>query len=73
VHDAAQIEDSDIPAIVLIHDVFEQAAILQADILGRPGLNLVIFPQGKPEMSVEEVDRLAWQAVDKIIAILSAS
>jgi hypothetical protein len=73
VHDAAQIEDSDIPAIVLIHDVFEQAAILQADILGRSGLNLVIFPQGKPEMSVEEVDRLARQALDKITAILSAS
>ena len=72
-HDAAQIEDSDIPAIVLIHDVFAQAAILQADILGRSGLNLVIFPQGKPEMSVEEVDRLARQALDKITAILSAS
>ena len=72
-HDAAQIEDSGIPAIVLIHDVFEQAAKLQADILGRPGLNLVIFPQGEPEMSVEKVDRLARKALDKVTSILSAS
>ena len=72
-HDAAAIEDAGVPAIVLIHDVFEQAAQLQAEILGRPDLTRVIFPQGKPEMSDEEVDRLARQALDKVHAILSAS
>ena len=72
-HDAAAIEDAGVPAIVLIHDVFENAAQLQAEILGRPALTRVIFPQGKPEMSEGEVDALARQALDKVMAILSAS
>jgi hypothetical protein len=73
VHDAAAIEDAGVPAIVLIHDVFENAAQLQAEILGRPSLTRVMFPQGKPEMSDVEVDQLARQALDKVMAILSAS
>ncbi|HVB97746.1 MAG TPA: hypothetical protein VNJ12_00230 [Candidatus Dormibacteraeota bacterium] len=72
-HDAAAIEDAGIPSIVLIHDVFQQAAGLQAEILGRRGLARVVFPQGKPEMSDEEVDQLAGQAVDQVMAILRAS
>lgn len=72
-HDAATIEDAGIPAIVLIHDVFENAAQLQAEILGRPNLTRVIFPQGKAEMSEGDVDALARQALDQVMAILSAS
>ena len=72
-HDAAAIEDAGVPAIVLIHDVFENAAQLQAEILGRPSLTRVIFPQGKAEMTDGEVDQLARQALDKVMAILSAS
>jgi len=72
VHDAVSIEDSGVPAIALIHDVFEHAAQLQAEILGRPDLARVIYPQGKPEMSDEEVDALGRQVLAKIVVILGA-
>ena len=72
-HDAAAIEDSGVPAIVLIHDVFEHAAQLQAEILGRPNLTRVIYPQGKPQMSDDEIDALGRLAVANIVAALGAS
>lgn len=72
-HDASAIEDAGVPAIALIHDVFQHAATLQAEVLGRRSLVRVIFPQGKPEMSDEEVNQLAGQAVDQVMAILKAS
>lgn len=72
-HDAVSIEDAGVPAIALIHDVFEHAAQLQAEILGRPDLARVIYPQGKAEMSEEEIDALGRQALAKIVVILGAS
>lgn len=71
--DAAAVEDRGIPSITLIHDVFEQAAQLQADVLGRPKLTRIVFPQGKPEMSDEEVDGLARGVLDRITTLLAAS
>jgi len=73
VRDAAALEDAGIPAIALIHDVFEQAAQLQAEVLGRPDLTRIIVPQGHPEPSGEDVDRLARGILDKIKALLAAS
>ncbi|MGH9356561.1 MAG: hypothetical protein ACRD10_10570 [Terriglobia bacterium] len=53
--------------------MFEHAAQLQAEILGRPDLARVVYPQGKPEMSDDEVDALGRQALAKIVIILGAS
>lgn len=71
--DAAAIEEAGVPTITLVHDVFERAAKLQAEVAGRPDLPMVIFPQGKPEPSEEEVDRQAHHALERIVALLSST
>lgn len=71
--DAAAVEDAGIPAIAIIHDVFARAAQLQAEVLGRPDLTRIVVPQGQPESSDDDVDRLARGILDEITAVLAAS
>jgi hypothetical protein len=73
VRDAALLEDRGIPAIALIHDVFKSAAELQAALLGRPDLTLVIFPQGKPEQSDQDVDSQARGVLERVLALLAVA
>ena len=70
--DAVALEDAGLPTVTLVHDVFEQAAKLQAEALGRPELSMVIFPQGRPEQTDEEIDRQAKLALDRVLAVLAA-
>lgn len=71
--DAVAIEDGGVPSIVLIHDVFEYAADLQATALGRPKFTQIVLPQEKPGASDEHVDALAREACRKIIAMLAVA
>lgn len=71
--DAVALEESGVPTVTLVHDVFELAAKLQAEALGRPELHMAVFPQGPPEQTDEEVDRLASLAFERILALLASA
>lgn len=71
--DAVALEESGVPTVTLVHDVFERAAKLQAEALGRPELHMVVFPQGPPEQTDGEVDRLANLALERILALLASA
>ena len=62
-----------LPTVTLVHDVFERAAKLQAEALGRPELPMAVFPQGPPEQTDAEVDRLANLAFERILARLAGA
>ena len=55
------------PALILVHEVFEQAAHAQATALGMPDLRIYVYPQHRPgepdEIEIEKAARAA-EALD---------
>jgi hypothetical protein len=49
VWDAIRLEQEGIPTVVVVHDVFEEAARRQAASGGIPDLRMIVFPQPPPQ------------------------
>lgn len=59
-----------VPAVVITHDVFENAAKAQSKALGMPDLRLIVFPQPKGEEHEVEGPESAREVVDKLIEMV---
>ncbi len=54
-HDAVKMERKGVPAIVLIHDRFANAARAQAKIMGLSSIKIIVIPEGIPEEKPEQI------------------
>lgn len=64
--DALRLEKEGIPALVVVHDVFEEAARRQASAGGVPELRLLVYPQPPPG----ESEDLAQASACKVAAAM---
>ncbi len=70
--DGINLERAGVPAIVISHDVFENAARAQSSALGLPELRLIIYSQPKGRQDEVEGAEAARQVVDQLIAMVRA-
>lgn len=61
------------PTVVFVHDHFEWAARAQAKSMGKPDLNIYVFPQYQPGDSPETEAAKAAEAVQKFPQMLGAA
>ena len=64
--DGINLELAGVPAVIITHDVFENAARAQSKSLGQPDLRLIVFPQPKGEEEEIEGAESARQVVDQL-------
>ncbi len=55
-----------VPAVLLVHHIFEAAARAQARALGIPDLRYIVYPQPRPQQTPEEAARDAQQVVSRV-------
>ena len=65
--DGVNLEQTGVPAVVISHDVFENAARAQSRALGLADLRLIVYPQPKGEQADVEGAESARQVVDQLI------
>jgi hypothetical protein len=70
--DVLSFEAEDRPAVLVASSAFEQAATHQAAALGQPGVKRVLVPHPIQDRTDEELQKLARDAADEILASLYA-
>lgn len=70
--DVLSFEADDKPAVLVVSSAFEQAAVHQAAALGQPGIRRVLVPHPIQDRTDEELQELAREAADEILAALYA-
>jgi hypothetical protein len=73
VHDAVRLERRGIPTAVVGTEPFIDEAIEQARVLGMPDLRIVTVPHPVQLLTREQVEELADQALDEVVARLVGS
>jgi hypothetical protein len=68
--DVLSFETDDTPAVLVASSAFEQAAIHQAVALGQPGIKRVLVPHPIQDRTDQELQQLARDAADEILAAL---
>lgn len=71
--DGINLEIAGVPAVIITHDVFENAAKAQSKALGMPDLRLIVFPQPKGEEQEAEGAQSAQEVVDRLIHMIGDS
>ena len=69
-HDVLAFEQLGRPAVLVASDVFVDAARVQAQRLGQPGLRRLFVPHPVQDRTDDEMRRMAIDAVDAIAAAL---
>lgn len=70
--DVLSFEAMEKPAVLVASSAFEQAAEHQSTALGQPAVHRVLVPHPIQDRSDEELQQLARDAVDQIVAELAA-
>jgi hypothetical protein len=70
--DVLSFEADDKPAVLVASSAFEQAAVHQAAALGQPGIKRVLVPHPIQDRTDAELQELARDAADEILAALYA-
>jgi hypothetical protein len=71
--DVLSFEAADRPAVLVASSAFADAAVQQAAALGQPGIRRVLVPHPIQDRTDEELHALARNAVEEILAGLSAT
>jgi hypothetical protein len=71
--DVLSFEEMDRPAVLVASSAFEQAADHQSTALGQPGIHRVLVAHPIQDRSDEELQQLARDAVEPILAELTHS
>ena len=70
--DVLSFEADDKPAVLVASSAFEHAAVHQSAALGQPGIKRVLVPHPIQDRTDEELQELARNAADEILAALYA-
>jgi hypothetical protein len=70
--DVLSFEGMDKPAVLVASSAFEQAAEHQSAALGQPGIHRVLVPHPIQDRSNEELQQLARDALERIVAELTS-
>ncbi len=66
--DTIRLERSGIPAVVVVHDRFEKAALATGKMLNMPSAKMIVIPEGMPGESTQALREKVDVVWDRLLA-----